>query len=307
MTRNQQLRDLLRTRPYSFTSGVFTPIQARIAQTVGLEWVYVSGYSCSLGYLTRPDLGFVTMTEMSSWARLIANAVSIPVVVDGDDGFGDVLQVMRTVEEFERAGASGLNIEDQRLPRRCGHLPGTRCLPVAESVAKVKAALHARSDPSFVIIARTDAVGAQDGGGLAGAIERGKRYADAGADVVWAEFPTPDRGDAEAFASAMKAAFPDLPLFFNYSSSFRWTKVSDPLSFRQLGEMGYRLIVVGLGAIHAGMRSEWDFMEGLRRDEERAPWRLETALAGHPTEDHHAMADQERFNALGARFRPEPD
>ena len=307
MTRNQQLRDLLRTRPYAFTSGVFTPIQAKIAEKVGLEWVYVSGYSCSLGYLTRPDLGLVTMSEMSGWARVIANAVSVPVVVDGDDGFGDVLQVMRTVEEFERAGASGVNIEDQQLPRRCGHLPGKRCLPIPESVAKVKAALHARSDPSFVIIARTDAVGAEDGGGLAGAIERGKRYADAGADVVWAEFPTPDRADAETFASAMKAAFPDLPLFFNYSSSFRWTKVSDPLSFRELGDMGYRLIVVGLGAIHAAMRGEWEFMEGLRRDEEHAQWRLETALAGHPTEDHHAMADHEHFRALDARFRPASD
>ena len=303
MSRNTQMRELLRSRRYTFTTGVFTPIQAKIAQSVGLEWVYVSGYSCSLGYLARPDLGFVTMSEMSGWARLICNAATVPVVVDGDDGFGDVLQVMRTVEEFERAGVSGLNIEDQQLPRRCGHLPGKRCLPIPDAVAKIKAALEARSDPDLVIIARTDAIGAENGGGMAEAIERAKRYADAGADVVWAEFPTPNRADAEVFAAAITREFSKLPLFFNYSSSFRWTQDSNPLTFRELGEMGYRLIVVGLGAIHAAMRGEWDFMTELRNDEERAQWQLERALAGHATEDHHALAGWEHFRAISARLR----
>jgi len=303
MSRHTQLRELLRSRPYTFTSGIFTPIQAKLAQLVGLEWVYVSGYSCSLGYLAKPDLGLVTMTELTGWARLICNATTLPVVVDADDGFGDVLQVMRTVEELERTGVSGLNIEDQQLPRRCGHLPGKRCLPIPDAVAKIKAALEARSDPDLVIIARTDAVGAENCSGVADAIERARRYADVGADVVWAEFSTPNRGDAETFATAVKRDFPTLPLFFNYSSSFRWTKAGNPLTFHELGEMGYRLIVVGLGAIHAAMRAEWDFMADLRNAEEQAQWRLENSLAEHPTADHHALAGWEHVRELSARLR----
>lgn len=302
--RNRRMRDLLRTRPYTFTSGVFSPIQAKIAEAVGLEWVFVSGYSCSLGYLAKPDLGFATMSEMCQWSRMIASATSLPVLVDGDDGHGDILQAMRTVEEFERAGVSGMTLEDQRLPKRCGHLPGKQCLPIASAVAKIKAALAARSDPDFLIIARTDAIGSEEGLGIEDAIERGRRYADVGADVVWAEFSIPSRRDAETFATAMRSSHPELPLFFNYSSSFPWSRTREPLSFGELGSMGYRLMVVGLGAIHAGMRAEWNFMQALREREERGQWELEEALRGHPTEDHHAMGSWNHYQDLIDRFHP---
>jgi len=296
--RNQQMKKLLVDKKYIHTTGVYSPIQARIAEAVGLDWVFVSGYSCSLGHLARADLGFNTMTEMVGWSRLITNACSLPVIVDGDDGYGDVLQVMRTVNEFERAGVSGLTIEDQSLPKRCGHLPGRRCLPISDAVRKLQAALEARSDPNFLIVARTDAYGADGGGNVQNVIERGLRYADAGADVIWAEFPEASRLDAQTFAEGIKHRFPELPLFFNYSSSFCWSKLREPMTFSELGAMGYRMIVVGLGAIHAAMHGEWNFMSDLRNSEEIAQWRLETLLSGHPTEDHHAMGGWQTYQAI---------
>lgn len=301
------MRTLLKRKSYTFTTGVYSPIQARIAEHVGLDWIFVSGYSCSLGYLARPDLGFASMAEMVAWSRLIAKACGLPVIVDGDDGFGDVLQVMRTVEEFEQAGVSGLTIEDQRLPKRCGHLPGRRCLPVEDAVRKLRAGLEARSDPDFLIIARTDAYGAEGGGGIESVIERGLCYADAGVDAVWAEFPDASRDDAQIFAHAIKARFPDLPLFFNYSSSFRWTQHDNPMTFAELGAMGYRMIVLGLGAIHAAMHGEWNFMMDLKTSEEKAQWQLETLLKGHPTEDHHAMGEWQKYQAIAARFTAASD
>ena len=302
MLRNKRMRRIFMDQPYAFTTGVYSPIQARIAESVGLDWIFVSGYSCSLGYLARPDLGFVSMTEMVAWSRLIAKACGLPVIVDGDDGFGDALQVMRTVEEFEQAGVSGLTIEDQRLPKRCGHLPGRRCLPIGDAVKKLKAALEARYDPDFLIIARTDAYGAEGGGGIDTVIERGLSYADAGADVIWAEFPDASRADAHSFAQAIKKRFPDLPLFFNYSSSFRWSQLDDPMTFADLGAMGYRMIVLGLGAIHAAMYGEWNFMLDLKMSEERAQWKLEEILKGHPTEDHHVMGQWQKYQTIATRL-----
>ena len=303
MGRGAQFRKLLASEPYVYSSGVYTPIEAKIAEAVGLKWVYMSGYSCALGHLGRADLGFPTMTEMTTWARFIASSVNIPVIADADDGYGNALITMRTIEEFEKTGVAGVHIEDQRLPKRCGHLEGKYCLPVEESVSKLQAALDARSDPEFFVIARTDAVNAV-GGGMEEAVERGKRYADVGADLVWAEFPTPERRDAEIFAEAMQKEFPGMPLGFNYSSSFRWTEVENPLSFKELGEMGYELIFVSLGAIHAAMYGEWNFMKDLAENQEQAQLRLQTLKSGHPTENHHVMGQFAHFQELEEKYLP---
>ena len=189
MSKGTEFRKLLATEPYVYTSGVYSPIEAKIAESVGLKCVYMSGYSCAVGYLGRADLGFPTMTEMSGWARMITSVIDVPVIADADDAYGNAMITTRTVEEFEKTGVAGIHIEDQRFPKRCGHLAGKYYLPIEESTMKIKAALDSRSDPDFVIIARTDAISAV-GGGMDEAIERGKRYADVGADIVWPEFPT---------------------------------------------------------------------------------------------------------------------
>ncbi len=239
---------------------------------VGLKSVYMSGYSCAVGYLARADLGFHTMAEMTTWAKSITSVIDVPVIADADDGYGNALLIMRTVEEFEKTGVAGIHLEDQRFPKRCGHLAGKYCLPMEESVAKLKAAIDARFDPDFVIMARTDAINAV-GGSMEEAIERGKRYADVGADLVWPEFPTPDRRDAEVYAEAMQKDFPGLPMAFNSSSSFKWTEVDNPMTFKELGEIGYKFIFVTLGAIHAAMYGEWNFMKDLAENQGQAQMR----------------------------------
>ena len=303
MNKGKEFRELLASEPYVYTSGVYSPIEARIAEAVGLKCAYMSGYSCSLGYLGRADLGFATMTEMTGWARAIVAAVDVPVISDADDGYGNALIAARAIEEFERAGVAGVHIEDQRFPKRCGHLAGKHCLPVEEATLKLKAALDARSDPDFFIIARTDAASAV-GGGMADAIERAKRYADAGADMVWAEFPNPGREDAEGFADAIHRGFPGLPLAFNYSSSFDWTRVDNPLTFRELGDMGFKFIFVSLGAMHAAAYAEWNFLADLSRNQEQAQLRLQTLKSGHPTEDHHSMGRFEHFRSMEEKYLP---
>ena len=303
MSKGTEFRKLLETEPYVYTSGVYSPIEAKIAESVGLKCIYMSGYSCAVGYLGRADLGFPTMTEMTGWARTLTSVVDVPVIADADDAYGNALLATRTIEEFEKTGVAGVHIEDQRFPKRCGHLAGKYCLPIEESVMKLKAALDSRSDPDFVIIARTDAVNAV-GGSMDEAIERGKRYADVGADLVWPEFPTPDRGDAETFAEAMSKSFPGLPLAFNYSSSFKWTDVEDPMTFRELGDMGYRFIFITLGAIHAAMYAEWNFLNDLSENEEGAQFRLQAMKSGHPTENHHVMGQFERFQKIEEKYLP---
>ena len=304
MSKGKEFRQLLATEPYVYTCGIYTPIQARIAEAVGLKCVYMSGYSCSLGYLGRADLGFPTMTEMTTWARNIATAVNVPVIADADDGYGNALVTMRTVEEYERSGVAAIHLEDQRLPKRCGHLAGKYCLPMEEAVMKLKAALDARADPDFVIIARTDAIGAV-GGSMDEGIERGKRYADVGADIVWAEFPTPDRADAEVYAEAILKGFPGLPLAFNYSSSFNWSEVDNPLTFKELGDLGYKFIFVSLGGIHAAMYGEWNFMGDLRDNQEQAQIRLQSLKGGHPTENHHILGRFTDFQKLEEKYLPQ--
>lgn len=304
MSKGAEFRRLLAQEPYVFTTGVYCALDAKIAERVGLKAVYMSGYSTSLAYLARADLGFPTMTEMSMNARYIASAVSIPVIADADDGYGNALITMRTVEEFERTGVAGIHIEDQRAPKRCGHMGGKFLLPLEEAVGKFRAAVRARQDPDFVIIARTDARGAV-GGSLEEAICRGKAYADAGADMIWCEFNSAEAVDeVESFANEMQRAWPNLPLAFNYSSSFRWSASSNPLSFDKLGKMGYKFIFITIGAPHASMYAVWNFMEDLADNKEQAQFRLEKMIENHPTENHHKMGDFERFQKLEEEFLP---
>jgi isocitrate lyase len=160
-----------------------------------------------------------------------------------------------------------------------------------------------RRDREFVLIARTDAYGSV-GGSLEEAIWRGRAYADAGVDLVWCELSNAAREPAIAFAQAMRATHPALPLAFNYSSSFRWHADPQPLTFRELGALGYRFIFITLYAAHAAMFGVWNAMEELVQKEAEAQWHLERVKVGHPTESHHVMARVERFKELEKRYIP---
>ncbi len=163
--------------------GVFNASLAMLIEKCGFDGVYISGagLSASLGY---PDIGLLTMSEMVQQARYIADAVHIPVIADADTGYGEPLNVRRTVIEFEKAGVAGIHIEDQRLPKRCGHLPGKELITPEAMAQKIASAVEARRDPDFLIIARTDARGVN---GLEDAIKRAHRYIEAGADMIFPE------------------------------------------------------------------------------------------------------------------------
>lgn len=300
-------RDLLRTEPYLFTGGVYSPLDAQIAERVGLTSVYLSGYSMALAN-GWPDMGFLTQTEVARIAAMVAAAVEIPIIADADDGYGNALSTIRTVQEFVRSGVAGCHVEDQVFPKRCGHIAGKTIVPLEQAVGKYRAAVDTRDrlNPDFVIIARTDAFGAV-GGSLDEAIRRGRAYADAGVDLVWPELSSPEREPAVAFAKAMRQSHPGLPLAFNYSSSFKWHKDANPFTFAELGELGYKFIFITLFAAHAGMYAVWNAMEELVKDQEQAQWRLEKTKVGHPTESHHVMARVNHFQELEKQYIPGSD
>ena len=297
-------RRLLKTEPYVFTGGVYSPLDAQIAERVGVKAIYLSGYSVAMAN-GWPDMGFLTQTEVARTAHMVAGAVDIPVIADADDGYGNALSTMRTVQEMMKTGVAGIHLEDQRFPKRCGHIAGKTLVSREEALGKYRAAIDVRNrlDPDFFIIARTDAYGAL-GGSMQEAIERGRMYADAGVDSVWAELSNASREPAIEFAQAMRRSHPDLPLSFNYSSSFKWSSDPNPLTFKELGELGYKFIFITLFAAHAGMYATWNAMEELVRDQEQAQWRLEKTKAGHPTESHHVMARVAHFQELEKKYIP---
>ncbi len=300
----RKFRQLLQDEEYLFTGGVYTPLDAQIAEQVGMQAVYMSGYSVAMAN-GWPDMGFLTMTEVTRTASMIATAVEIPVIADADDGYGNALSTMRTVQEFIKTGVAGIHLEDQRFPKRCGHIAGKTIVSREEALGKFRAAVDVRNrlDSEFVLIARTDAYGAV-GGSLEEAIWRGRAYADAGVDLVWCEFSNAARDPAIAFAKAMRQTHPDLPLAFNYSSSFKWSSDPNPFLFRELGELGYKFIFITLYAAHAAMYAVWNALEDLVKNQEQAQWTLEKIKAGHPTESHHVMARVEHFKDLETRYVP---
>ena len=297
-------RELLRREPYVFTGGIYSPLDAQIAERAGMKAIYMSGYSVAMlnGW---PDMGFLIMTEMTRTAAMIASAVRIPIIADADDGYGSALNTIRTVAEYVKTGVAGIHLEDQQYPKRCGHIAGKMVVSRAEAVGKFRAAVAERDrlDRDFVLIARTDAYGAV-GGSIEEAIWRGRAYADLGVDLVWCELSSAARGPAEAFAEAMRKSHPDLPLAFNYSSSFAWHRDPAPLTFRELGELGYRFIFITLFGAHAASYAVWNAMEDLVATQERAQWALEKLKAGHPAESHHVMARVSHFQDLERQFVP---
>src|SRR5207302_321302 len=186
MSSTQRLRQLLREPGVIRSLGAHDVFTARLIESAGLETVFLGGFGASASLLGLADVGFITLTEMADAVRRMAQRVAIPVVADGDTGHGDLHNVVRTVREFERAGAAGILLEDQVTPKRCGHFAGKQLIRADDMVLKLRAALDTRRDPDFVLVARTDARAVE---GIDAAIDRANRYAGAGADVCFIEAP----------------------------------------------------------------------------------------------------------------------
>ena len=230
--------------------GAYDALTARLVERAGFPAVYVGGYALSATQLGLPDVGLLTMTEMLDAVRRICAAIDIPVIADGDTGYGNHVNTDRLVRELERAGAAGVHLEDQAFPKRCGHMEGKRLDSVQAMVDKVAAAAAARTDPDFLIVARTDALAVE---GFEAALERAERFRQAGADVLFVEAPV---------SNAQIAAIPRrlrAPTWFNAS----WDGKSPLPRLAELDALGYRLVVYP-DTVFAATRAVMKLLESIR-------------------------------------------
>ncbi len=239
--------------------GVYDGLTALVASQAGAEALYLSGASIAYTRFGRPDLGLVSMSEVAETVAVIRDRVGLPLIVDADTGFGNALNVQRTVRAFERAGADAIQLEDQTLPKRCGHLDGKVLVPAAEMVGKIRAALDARD--RTLVIARTDAVAVE---GLGPALDRAEAYAEAGADVLFVEALRSREEMAEAVARLGHRA----PLMANMVEGGK-TPAADA---GELEELGFSLVIFPGGAVRAVARQAQDYYASLMAHGTNAPF-----------------------------------
>ena len=247
------------TQGFVIMPGVPNAGMARQVERAGFDAVYLSGAGMANATAGVPDIGLLTLTEVAQLANYVANAVEIPAIVDADTGFGGAENVARTIRELERAGLAGCHIEDQEFPKRCGHLAGKSLIDVEEMAGKIKAAVSARRDEDFIIIARTDARAVEN---FDGAVERARRYLEAGADAIFPE--ALQRADEfKAFAREVKA-----PLLANMTEFGK----SPLLSFRELSDFGYRMVIFPQSAFRVSMKASDEFLRDLKKRGTQSDW-----------------------------------
>ena len=249
------LRQRLSQRPIVIAPGIFDALTASIAVSAGFEALYLSGAAIAYTKLGRPDIGLVSMSEVADTLMLVRERVDAALIVDADTGYGNALNVERTVKLFERAGATAIQLEDQSLPKRCGHLADKTLVSANEMVGKIKAAVDSRRSNKTLIIARTDAVAVD---GFAAAQERAEAFAQAGADVIFIEAPQ----DSSQLAQVGKVLNGRLPLMANMVEGGR----TPVLPASELEAMGFSLVIFPGGIVRALARSAQDFYGTLAKE-----------------------------------------
>src|SRR6266540_4114055 len=331
-----RMRQLLETEPYLFGPGVYDPMGAQLAMYHGFKAVYFSGYSFAIGHLGTTDMDLYTGPEIADAAGRTVSALRKfqltravgdpekgvppkhldvpPVVVDMDGGYGNIFNVQRTTELYVNAGVAAAHIEDQVLPKRCGHIGGKALVPAAEMVGNLRMARAVADDlgkTRFVLIARTDGLSAVDAPeparGLQLAIDRALAYLDSGLpDLVWCEFPTSDRGPVETFADQVRRRFPEARFAFNWSSSFKWFNDPEPITFAELGALGYRFVFITLGAQHAMGYGLTKLLQAMAESEEQGYVALQRKewAAGQdlPSKSHHFFSGVPYHQLVGESF-----
>ncbi|WP_341910668.1 isocitrate lyase/PEP mutase family protein [Polaromonas sp. YR568] len=251
---------LAQARPV-LTPGVYDALSALVAEQAGFEALYLSGASIAYTRLGRSDVGLTTFTEVADTLARITERVRLPVIVDADTGFGNALNVMRTVRGFERAGAAMIQLEDQTFPKRCGHLDGKAVVPVQEMVGKLKAALDARTSAETLILARTDAIAVE---GLDAALERAERYFECGVDALFIEaLRTPGQMDTACGRFAQR-----IPMLANMVEGGK-TPVQ---SATELGARGFRIVIFPGGTVRAVTHTLQGYYASLHQHQTTAPW-----------------------------------
>ena len=241
--------------------GIYDALTASIAAEAGFGALYVSGAAIAYTKLGRPDIGLVSMNEVAETIALVRDRVSTPLIVDADNGYGNALNVLRTVRVFERAGASAIQLEDQTMPKRCGHLRDKVLISADEMVGKLRAALDARQSKDTLIIARTDAVAVE---GVGPAIERARRYAEAGADVLFVEAPQ-NIDQLAAVTSALKGLCPLMANMVDGGDT-------PPLPRAELDRLGFRLVIFPGGIVRALARTAQAYYASLAQHGSNLPF-----------------------------------
>jgi len=331
-----RLRQLLDEQPYVFAPGVYDPFTAQQAMYYGFPAIYFSGYSFAMGHVGSTDMDLYSSVEIADAARRTVSALRKfqltmavgdpdggtppkhlhipPLLVDMAGGYGNAFNVARTTELYVNAGVAACHIEDQMLPKRCGHIAGKALISASEMVGKLKAMRDVADDlgnPEFVIVARTDAVSAVDAPestrGLDLAIERACRYLDSGIpDLIWCEFPNSDRRPTETFAHEVHKRFPQTRFAFNWSSSFKWHVDADPLRWAELGELGYRFLFITLAAIHANGLGFAELLRSLQEQAQDGYIDLQRAEFADsldlPTRSHHLFSGVPYHHLMGSEY-----
>lgn len=241
--RPSSLRPMLAGRDPIVAPGAYDALSARLIEQAGFPAVYMTGFGTSASLLGRPDVGLLTLTQMVDNARRIAQAVGVPVIADADTGYGNALNVIRTVQEYEQAGIAAIHIEDQIMPKKCGHMENKQVIPASEMAEKIRAAIEARRSDDFLIIARTDARAVE---GLDAALRRARTYREAGADLLFIEAP-----QTEDEIAVVARSFPGVPLLFNWAEGGK----TPPMPLDRLKELGFRIIIFPISALLAATKA----------------------------------------------------
>jgi len=288
--RRRRLRELLQGSRILIAPGAYDALSARLVEQAGFDVAYMTGSGVANSQLGEPDLGLTTMSEMAAQAGRMCAAMSLPLIADADTGYGGVLNVRRTVQEYERAGVAALHIEDQVFPKRCGHFAGKAVIPLDEMVGKIQAALEARTDPDLVIIARTDARAVE---GFDAAMRRARAYEEAGADMLFVEAPQSIE-EMRVITRSFRA-----PLVANMVEGGATPILPDA----ELGELGYRIV------LHAGslLRSAVVAVQATLRhlQETGSTIGIEDRILSF--EERNRVTDLEGMQAWADRFTPMPE
>lgn len=244
-----RFREILREGPV-LLPGVFNAISAKAASAAGAKGLYMTGAGVTNALLAVPDIALLTLSEMAQQASYVTSSVQVPVIADADTGYGETMNVIRTVRELERSGLAGIHLEDQVAPKRCGHLDGKALITAGQMGFKIKAAVEAKTDPAFMIIARTDARGVE---GIEAAVDRAKLYVDSGADAVFPEGLTSE-SEFERFRQQIS-----VPLLGNMTE-FGKTPI---IPFHRFCELGYEMVIYPMTAFRLMLRAIMDGYEEL--------------------------------------------
>jgi 2-methylisocitrate lyase-like PEP mutase family enzyme len=266
MSDTPTLRSRLSQKPIVVAPGVYDPFTALVAEQAGFGTLYVSGAAIAYTRLGRPDIGLVSMTEVSETLALIRDRVAAHLIVDGDTGYGNALNVHRTIREFERAGANAIQLEDQDFPKRCGHLDGKALIPAQEMTGKIRAAVDARRSRETLIVARTDAVAVE---GFDRAVERAAMYRDAGADMLFVEAPK-TRDDLARIVTVLGGQGGDkVPLMANMVEGGK----TELMNAAELEAIGYSLVIFPGGIARAVACTAMDYYSSLAKHGSNEPFR----------------------------------